>query len=190
MNNKIIVVDYSANKVWVWSAPFGGITSIARDYDDAGVERVLFGTADGHVCVLSDLLYDGSASITGSAKSAPISFEGQTMAYTNLRVMCEELGSSTLSVKTYLNFSGSKQTLTKTFNGGGSVFGTDVYGTGTHKDRKQKSVMFNFRAGGYDGAVFTPAAVGETFQYQVSSAARFRFRGAHVLAQIKGVRFK
>lgn len=190
VNNRVVVVDYSTNKFWLWSCPFGGISAMTREYDDAGVERILFGTNDGHICVLDNRKYDGVAAITGYAKSPIISFNGQTYAFTNIKLQEEELGTGTLQLKTFINCGSSSQTQSKTFSSGGDVYGTDLFGTATWQDPKVKSVMFNLKAGNYDGTSFTTGTVGESIQYQIQCTTPFKFRGATLLATKKGMRLK
>lgn len=193
VNDRIIVMDYStpsAIKFWLWSAPFGGISAMCRDFDDTGRERILFGTEDGHVCTLGGGLSDGVESITGFAKSPPLAFNGQTMAFPALKLMVEELGTGTLTVNTYVDQGDIKQAASKTLSGPGAVFGTGLFDTATFAKKKMLAFMIHLRAGGNDGTAFAGPTTGETFQYAIESTARFRFRSATLMATPKGIRKK
>lgn len=197
VNDRVVVMDYSdmSNvKFWVWSSPFGGISAICRDFDDTGRERILFGTNDGHLCVLADLPRDGNATITGRAKSPPLAFNGQTMAFTGMRLTVEEIGSSpAMTVKPYVDGERSRQTISKVVQASGALFGTGIYNTATYADRKMCEYAVNFKAGGTSAlspVAYNRATTGQIFQYEIESTARFKFRQAVLFANPKGARMK
>jgi hypothetical protein len=200
VNDRIIVMDYSglgANqpiKFWVWTAPFGGITSMCTDHDAAGGESILFGTADGHVCVLADMLCDCNEPITGRAKSPPMYFEGRTMAFTGAKMTMEELGTNdTITLRTFINSGRTRQELSKTIRAGGALYGTGVYDTATFADARLVTKQLNFRAGGSNAATpatLDPPSVGEVFQFEIESTSRFKLRAIQLQASPKGIRGK
>lgn len=202
VNDLVIVVDYSPMqggepcKLWVWRPPYGGVTSMCTDRDNNGKERVLFGMADGHVCELADIPRDGAEEIVGRAKSPPIYFEGRTMAFTGAHVMIEELGTEAeVTVRTFVNSDRNRQTLVKQVRSGGEVFDTARCTTtgvsDEFSDPRQVTRKLNFRAGGVDASgALERATIGESFQYEIESSARFKLRAAQLHVSPKGLRGK
>lgn len=192
VNDKIVVVDFSQGvKFWVWSAPYGGVTSMCRDFDAEGKERILFGTADGHVCVLGSNVMDGGSAIEAYAKSPPIPLNN-TMALTSLRLTASARGSTDqLTVETFVNNRGKLQTITTELDAGGALYNTGTYGTSTWSTKREKTVMLKLRAGGVSsGTTLRPGTVGETFQYKIKGSFPFRFKRAEVYGTVKGGRMK
>lgn len=61
-NTRLLVWNVGTNSFWVWTAPFGGISSIAVDQRETGEEIIYFGFQDGHVGVLNNAGSDDSES--------------------------------------------------------------------------------------------------------------------------------
>ena len=184
-NTRILVYDYDRKRSWVWSAPFGGVSSIAVDYDAAGRERILIGTDDGFVMTMLNAATDDGDSISAYAKSsaqAPLGF-GQEMALTRMLLTMKSLGATrTLDVALYTNKSGSAwQDADLTIDRGESLFGTATFptppvadpapaGTAAFADEGYKTVPLNCPAG-------TRA---HQFQVKIGGTARWRYRSGEI----------
>ena len=108
-NTRVLVYNYLTDKWWVWSSPWGGITSIARDFDAKGNETMLFGCEDGHVAVLRSADTDDGDTITGRARSIPLELmKTQTVTPNDLVVQFHELGDSeSMTVRHFINRRGT-----------------------------------------------------------------------------------
>lgn len=104
-NDRVLVFDLESRRWWVWSAPWGGITAIARDFDDGGAEQIVFGTADGHLAVLRGALTDDGSVITGFARSRTMQLDKdlETMAPTDVVIQAHETGAQTISLRVFLD---------------------------------------------------------------------------------------
>lgn len=183
VNNRVAVFDYVSKKWWLWSAPYGGISYIARDFDDTGEERLLFGHNDGTISILGESLTDAGAFFYGYAKSPPLAFGQRTMACTQLQVSCEEQGVpfNNFVVRSYLNRGPSKQSLDKTLAMDGAEFGSSLFnGAATVFGTRTKTFALKLLNGSY----------GDVFQYAIFCGSPFIFRGATLLATAKGMRTK
>lgn len=98
----VLVFDLKGKTWWRWDAPWGGITEIARDFDENGKERILFGTADGHIAVLGDYLTDDGDAVTGWAKSKTLYPGGlETFRPTHIMMMANENGADVFPLPSY-----------------------------------------------------------------------------------------
>lgn len=184
VNNRLIVYDYALKKFWLWTAPFGGISSITRDILESGKEVIYFGHVDGTVSVLGHKHRDGGALITGRAKSKSIRTGGAYTAFTGVMVNSRELGiDKGVTVRTYLN---DKEQAAQTSNFAVTaspsyypiVAGPDA-AAGTFAQDMMKTVRVNL----------VNASVGTAFQYELEFTSPFaRFRGATLIATPKGQR--
>ena len=181
VNDRILVFDYVDRTWWVWTAPFGGVTSMAVDRDSAGRERILFGTWDGFVCELAGRETDDGRAITGRARSVPARPAAHTHAFTGLLIAAGETGASDLTIKTFVNQKPSaQQTWIGEFDAGTGRLGTGLYGTATAGTRTYKTRK-----------IALPAATrGESLQYEVSGTGRWALRSAELLLRPVGQRSK
>ncbi|MGH1502792.1 MAG: hypothetical protein ACRBI6_04495 [Acidimicrobiales bacterium] len=149
--DKILVYDLEDATWWVWSAPWGGIASMARDYDKNGRERVLFGTVDGHLAVLCEGETDDGDAVTGTVRAAPIMPVGSaTTSPQSVMVTAYETGTKSLTVKAFMNEHDAGQTISRamvpTYDETGlySAAGNDLYGTAEY-GRKLVTEKFTLR---------------------------------------------
>ena len=187
-NNRALVWRVGTAKMWLWSVPFGGITAMASEVSPHGLERLLFGTADGHICTLGDGDYDGATAITGVARSHYVAFGGKTVAGTAMLLNVQDTHTTAqLTVRTYFNCStGARQTWQGVTTYGGAAFGSAVFGTSTLGGGDFKLVRANLRAGA--GGAGLASSIGEIFAYEVAGTHRFRIRAAHMLIDPKSYR--
>lgn len=128
-NDRLIVYNYATNKIWLWTAPFGGITAISRRLSRYGEEEMLFGTYDGHLCVMVKADTDDGDTITGRAKTPKMQPVGSAqLKPVSVRVVAEEIVQ--LTVRTFLDNRPSHQSVDEAFAMDGSLYGTDLFGTG------------------------------------------------------------
>lgn len=188
-NNYMLVYNFEKNRAWLWTTPWGGITSIARDFDEAGRERILFGTQDGHLAALTEALTDDGDAITGYAKSPNIHIAGaQTFAPTAILITAKETGATeTLTVRTFLNEEKApNQASTQALNRGSDLYGgTEVYGPATGSN-----VAAQFATAGLVTKKFMiPAGSrAQSISFEVRGTGKWRFRLAEMLVTAKGQR--
>lgn len=173
VNDKILVFDYVAKTWSVWNAPFGGCSFIAREQDNVGRERMLFGFEDGHVAVLVEQDRDDGVAFTGRARSIPLQVDSTTQAPQALMVTALETGSTnTISVKAFLNERGvSVQSFSGPWDQGSALYGGGIYGTSLWGGTGFKTRKIPFRAG----------SRGEIIQFEVSGSKPFRLRNCELL---------
>lgn len=182
VNNKLLAINLSTRSVQVWNAPWGGIASIARDTDDYGRERILFGTNDGHIAILVNADTDDGDTITGWSRSGPYQLSGGTLAFTSMEVTATDTGTQTLTIKSFVDRKGAaKQEASLAFSAGAPVYGTGLYDAalwaGEHELRTRK-VMF-------------PAGTrGENFQFEIRGTGQWQFKQAELIAKPMGQRSK
>lgn len=173
LNNMIGRFNWYSQTWYPWTAPFGGITFISRLNTAGGKEIMLFGTADGHVCIFHNQEKDDSDTVTSYAKSPPLQVSGTTQAMTGLLVTMEETGANnTAAIRSYIDERGvPKQTFTSHWDQGSAIYGTARLGTATFGGRGFKTKRIPLPAG----------TRGEVFQYEVRSDKPFRLRSCELL---------
>ena len=180
-NDRIIVLDLANKRIWLWSAPWGGCSFIARQLGSGGRERILFGFDDGHVAVLTQGPSDAGSSIEGFARSHPIEvLGGKSFAPTAIVIAARDTGTNTLTIKTFTNQkSQAAQTTTQaftraeTFNAATADYDTSLWGGSEVLSKK----------------VPIPSGTsGESFTFEVRGTSRWRFSNARLLLTEKGDR--
>lgn len=182
VNNKILAINLASRAVQVWNAPWGGISSIKRDTDEYGRERILFGTNDGHIAILAHSDTDDSDTVTGWARSGPLQLDGTTMAFTSMEVSAVETGTQTLTIKSFVDRKGApKQEASLAFASATPVYGTDLYGTALWAGENQVKTR----------KVMLPAGTrGESFQFEIRGTGQWQFKQADLVAKPMGQRSK
>lgn len=182
----ILVFDLVTKAWWVWRFPNGvGVTSIARDYDETGNERMLFGGSDGMVYIMAEQLYDDGSGIAPTtvawnALSPPIEFKGSTVSPVAMMLRGDE-NTIAMTVTTYLNGRVVEDDSSSiTFDDGSAAYGSGTYGTSTYSEEGDLVTKLNLPTG-------TRCT---SFQYKLSGTGRFTFKGAELLATQKGQRGK
>ena len=184
----ILVFDLVTKAWWVWRYPSEGISSISRDYDETGNERMLFGGRDGMVSIMAEQLYDQGSTISGAdlvsinwqATSPIIDFRGTTTAPVAVMLRGEE-GVTPFNFTTYINSRVSEDdTASVTLNDGSAQYSTGTYGTSTYADGGDIFTKINLSTG-------TRCT---SFQFKLSGGGFFKFKGAELLATQKGQRGK
>jgi len=173
--DKILVFNWTTGKWWVWSAPWGGISSITRQTTPFGEERILFGTNDGHIAVLRSADTDDGDTITGRALSPLVQPAlTATVAPTAITLMAEESGSS-LTVNTYLNHRPVWSSPAVSFTGDSAVLDTSkLYDSSNSSEYGGKRVVTKK----IDMKSFART---EGFQYEISGTGRWRVKSAELL---------
>jgi len=184
-DEKILVFDTRSRAWWVWTAPWGGITEIATDLDENGVEQILFGTADGHIAVLGRSETDDGATVYGYAKTPTIYPGGlDTVQPTAVQIMASELGTDAaqaLDLEIIVDGHGITASLTSTHAQPPGATGVRAPAGELDDLTLNTSVLTDH------GRMVTrqsglPAYEScEGIQIQVGSAARFRLRAATLL---------
>jgi hypothetical protein len=175
-NDRILVFDYYRKVWWVWTHP-QGISAMATDFNEKGEERVLFGTNDGHVQVLTQGPDDGGVTITGKVKSAPLQMfgdrEGSLVA---ALVSVEDLGAgNTLTVNTYLDKKATQaKSKSLTVDGRQAVFGSATFDTDAFADERfiEKRINQPYKTRGHK------------FQLEISGTDRWKTRDMSLLARV------
>lgn len=192
VNDRIIVGQSEPDGTmtwWAWTAPWGGISEITRDYDEHGQEQILFGTNDGHIAILVSADTDDGSTITGYARSIPVSPLGaRTVAPTGVMVSAHETGSSqTLTVKSFVNErDNAVQTFSSPFNAGTSLWGASVWGAST-----ASNVMLWGSKPIVTRKINIPAGTKcNQYQFEVRGTGRWSFDSAELLLAQKGYRSK
>lgn len=178
INDTLLVYDWIATTWYQWTAPFGGISSISTMRNDSGSEVVLFGHYDGTVSVLTSRVTDDGDTITGRARSVPISFDNITTAPTGLMLQMFA-DQANLTVRTFLDQKGAaSQSGSLGFTTDEAVFGTDLYGTGVFSGDRVLTKKLNQPSG----------SRATQLQYEIEGSARWRLRNAHLLLRPIGHR--
>ncbi len=193
--DRVIMMDYSASppRFWAFSTPthvvsasasvINYVTSIARELDESGRERLLFGMDDGHVCVLADHLRDGGESITGTARAKPLE-AAEMAAFSSVHLSLRAMGTGpSLTCAVYRERSDrvaasiarvlSSDTLD-------ALYGTSLYNTtgAQFAAPRIRDFVFNLPA----------ETIGEALDFEISSTERFRFNGGSLFFTPKGAR--
>lgn len=181
----ILVFDFATKAWYVWKFPYGGVSSISRNYDEAGNEQILFGALDGTVSVLCEKEYDdgdNSNGVNWYAISPPIEFNGSTVAPTAIIGRFDDIDpNNTVTLSTYINGRiDTDDTSNITITDSAAIYGTGTYGTSTYASDGDVSTKVNLPTG----------TRCERFQFGLSGTKRFRFKGAELLATTKGQRSK
>ncbi len=174
-NDRIIVIDFVSGSVWLWTAPYGGVSYIGRALDPTGREHVLFGHEDGHISILAEQERDDGNVITGRAKSPPFQFGGITKSIRGAILTAKELGSSdSVTVKYFQEQrSASIQDSAVTFDEGVPIFDTVTLGSTVAEHPSFVTEKSNIKAG-------TRTKI---FQYEISGSKQWRLRQAVLLAK-------
>ena len=196
VNDRLIVLDVSGKKAWVWSAPvsrytdedepiYDGISAIASDVDELGREFILFGHESGMITSLFDADKDmAGTEIRWYARSKEQNFEGRTVACQGVMMQFEASGSiAEIEVKALLSQNSiPAQALTLILEGasGDSEYGTAYFGSGSQYASKMLKT--------YRGNLKSGVVRGEGFAYEIAGTKRFRFTGAELLLSTKGFR--
>lgn len=189
MNDLLLRYQFNERAWWLWSAPWGGISSIVRDTDDTGRERMLFGTNDGYIAVLVQADTDDGDLITGRARGPQFQpGEGTSLSFTGVVVTALETGAvDTLTIKSYLDARDSeRQAFVSPFDAGSSIYNAASYEAagpvvqGQYTERTFKTRKVNLPIG----------SIGEGFQLEISGSRRWAFKAAELLAKPKSTRSK
>jgi hypothetical protein len=191
VNDRLIVYDWSKQRWWVWSCPFGGISYISKDILESGQETILFGHNDGTVSTLGGKQRDGFAEITASMRTYPISPDNnRTVAFTGLMLQTKELGDTpTVTIRTHINrgrIPVQSGELTLQASGVNSEMPFQLSGS----DSDPVDIAGTLARDAYvKKRVHIPSGTsGTAFDYAIESSARFRLRSASLIAIPKGQR--
>jgi len=181
-NDKILVFDYFRKAWWVWSAPFG-VSFMATDFDEGGRERVLFGTNDGHIQVLTEGETDDGETITGTVRGASAApFGEREGSLVAAMVDVGDLGSSkTLTVSSYLD-KGETAKLAKTLD----VDAKQATFDAAYWQENGAQADPNWADGRFvEKRINQPSGTrGNKFQLELSGTSRWKARGMTFLARI------
>jgi len=181
-NDKVLVFDYFRKAWWVWSAPFG-VSFMTTDFDEGGRERVLFGTNDGHVQVLTEGESDDGETISAHAKSAAMApFGEREGSLVAALVDVEDMGATnTLTVNSYTDKKESTA-LAKTLsvNAKQATFGSSYWTEDTGQSDP------NWADGRFlEKRINQPNGTrGNKFQLELSGTSRWKARAITFLARI------
>jgi len=180
-NDKILVFDYFRKAWWVWSAPFG-VSFMTTDFDEGGRERVLFGTNDGHVQVLTEGDTDDGQAITGTVRGASIApFGEREGSLVAALVDVGDMGSAdTLTVSSYLDKQETaKLAKTLSVNDRQATFGVAYWDQDAAADADWADGRF------LEKRINQPyKARGNKFQLELSGTSRWKARGMTLLARV------
>ena len=185
--DKLIRYCWEDKTMYVWSAPFGGISSMAAVRDESGNESLVFGHVDGTISELVPNLSDDGETITGTARTAVFTSGGLTMAVKGYMVTMEDTGGSsteTVSMIQYLNEDESAATTVYSGSLDGGTAEVDSFTLDTDslggKTGKKKTKKVNAKSG-------TRA---ESVQLEVSGTGRWKLRNIELLLSGLGQRSK
>lgn len=179
VNNRIIRWNYDNNSFWLWSAPFGGVSSLARDYDAHGRERVLFGFNDGHVGVLCENDTDDGSAVTGRARSAPTQPAAlRENKFNRLHVSAKHGGAAqSITVRAFVDRSlVGESAQPKSFGSNASEWNVALWNTGVWANGVFKNEQVRFPNG----------TRGESFQWEAEGTWRWVIAAAELLLQPAG----
>lgn len=182
----ILVFDFVTKAWWVWRYPGDGIACISRDFDETGKERILFGGNDGLVCTMVEAHNDYGGSLTPttvswSALSPPIEFRGNTIAPVAMMIRGDE-STVAMTITTYINGRVTEDdTASLTIDDGSPQYDVASFSDSpTYSSEGDVVSKVNLQTG-------TRCT---SFQYKLSGVGRFKFKGAELLATVKGQRGK
>lgn len=112
--NRVALVNTVNGATWVWEAPYGGVTSIAKKMGRAGKEFLIFGHADGTISTLADAVADRGSAIEGFFRFAPVGQIGQPANWTGLELQMLTTGSN-VEVRSYMETSDGVEQAIDTF---------------------------------------------------------------------------
>lgn len=176
VNDKILVYNIPQQKVFIWSAPWGGVADIARDFDERGNERLLFGFNDGHVAVLVDAETDDGDQVTGYAKSPLMQPAVNTEIVASGLLLCvSEADAIEIEYSMNQREASTDPTPRRNFRyrDGDARFGTGVFETAVFSGRPYVTRRIPFQNGNL--------ARGEMFQWAIIGSTRWRLRSAELL---------
>jgi hypothetical protein len=179
----VLVWDMSTKAWWRWRFPCEGVSSISRDYDETGKERIIFGGTNGIVYMLAEKDNDdcgeySTAEVSWFALSPRTEFKGSTVAPVAMMLNGEE-SASTITASIFLNGRiTAEDSSTLTFEDGSTLYGTGTYGSSSYASEGESVLRMNLPTGTRCTAL----------QYKLSGTGRFLFRGAALLVTAKGQR--
>lgn len=179
--DKLVRYCWTDKTFYVWSAPFGGITSMVTRRDSLGNEELVFGHADGTISRLEKNLTDDGETITGTARTAVFTAGGFTMAISGYMLTLDDTGASgSVTVYEYLNQDdAAPNTLyTGDFDAGTAEVDSFTVGTDSIGSRKKKTKRIHAKSG-------TRA---ESVQLEISGSTRWRLRNIELLMNPLGQR--
>lgn len=188
----VLVFDVRSKAWFRWSAPWGGITEISRDFDENGRETMLFGTADGHIAVLGDFLTDDGDTVTGWARSKTLYPGGlETIQPTHVMIMANETGAdilglpaNNLEVRVYPDGNASAQSIVQFMAPEASS--TGIYGQAFRLNDAALGVLGTARVGWPERMLNRKIGLAafqrcSGLQIEVRGVARWRLRDAVLL---------
>lgn len=177
--DKIVRYDYSDGTVYVWSAPYGGVTAMALNRDDNGNEMLIFGHEDGTVSRLIPNKTDDGTTITGYARTPPFTAGGLTMAISGYMVTMENLGDTeTVTINEYPNedTADPNALYAGTFDAGIAL----DFGNIELLNEKKKTKRINAKSG----------TRCESVQLEITGTSQWRLRNLEILMNPLGQRSK
>lgn len=180
-NDRLIVFDYDARRWWLWSAPYG-VSALATETTETGVEALLLGSDDGFVSTLLDAPDDDGRTISAYARSVPVQpFQGRRGSFARLGLTMLALGNAqTIEVQSFIDRRDSyTQKATLPVASGETTFPvtvTSYLASSTFSDRRFKTISVPLRVG----------TSGDVFQYRVGGSSRWRIRAAFLEARAIG----
>jgi len=164
---RLLVLNYATRKAWLWRSPWGGITEIARDYDEHGNERMLFGTWDGHLAIMRAADTDDGDTITGIARTPSVApAETATTEPVAIVATVRDMGPQNLTFRLFINSDKAWHDGAKPFDEGAPRFDAGVFGTAAWGAGKWATRKIPVKA----------HAMGEAFQVEIEGTGQWRLR--------------
>lgn len=174
-NDTILVWNYETGAWWRWSYPLG-VSSMALWTGSDGRERLLIGTDDGFIAVMTNADTEDGQTIEGSVRSPPARVLKQEEAsFVSLHLDVQEMGQGSVTVRSYVDGRDAPaQDGEMPVDGGSATFDEAVFADedapaatdAVFADQHQRGVRVNMRAG----------TVGHSFQYELAGTSRWRLR--------------
>lgn len=181
-NNRMLVLNTRTQACYVWSCPWGGCTAIARQFDERGHEKMLFGFADGHVAELVWGPSDAGVAIEGFARSSETEpLEGHTFAPLAIMLSIQDNGSHDTTIRMFLNNSeATTGEVTQSFDDNSSKLDATDVNFDEVSFAKDRFVTRRIPA--------SAGSSGESFSFEISGTNQFEFISARLLLAEKGNR--
>lgn len=178
-NNRVIRYCWADQTMYVWTAPFGGISSMAADRQ-GGDETLWFGHVDGTISRLVDAETDDGDTITGYARTPRISAGGTSNSVLGLMCSMEETGpGKTITAKVYTNRATNPAAeISESYDFGSAVLGSFALGTHAVADNQIRTRKLNVKLG----------TVGTSYSVEIRGTSQWRLEDLEILLKGKGQR--
>jgi len=178
-NDTLLVWNYETGAWWRWTYDLG-ISSLALWTGNDGRERLVAGTDDGFVVMLTDADTDDGAPVEAFMRSPPVRvLKEEAASFVALHLDLQEMGQGEVTVRSFVDSRDvPAQDAELVIDGGSATFDEAVFANeslpaetdAVFADEHQRAVRIPLRSG----------TVGNAFQYEVRGTKRWRLRSAEL----------